>query len=59
LNWKVAIILLLLFSATAVTTTMLDLNTPKLSQSQNLETTTTGKNPIPQGEPIDGPGGPH
>lgn len=58
MNWKAAIILLLLFSATTVATTILDLNLPRLSRSENLETETTGENPT-QGEPVDGPGAPH
>lgn len=60
MNWKVAVTLLLILSATAIATTTIYLNAkPAHSQLEAPEIKTIHKNLILYGDPVGGPGGPH
>ena len=61
MNWKIAVTLLLILSATAMATTTIYLNTskPAHSQLEAPEIKAIHKNLILYGDPVGGPGGPH
>lgn len=61
MNWKVVVTLLLILSATAIATTTICQNTPKLTHGQlgAPERKALNRNSVLYGDPIDGPGGPH
>jgi len=57
--WKAALLLFVIFFATAVTTVVISLSVPNLSLSSASEKTLLGKVFEPMGDPIDSPGHPH
>jgi predicted S18 family serine protease len=59
LNWKAALLLFVIFFASAVTTVAISLSAPNVSLFSASEKTLLDTVFEPMGDPVDGPGYPH